>query len=73
MKRYLFFLTTTSRPISYDPNPQSLFTTASPIENPAAISTEEDQILFNNLTVLLFELIITVYREHLRLRHYTRR
>ncbi len=46
---------------------------ASPIETPPPSPTEEDQILFDNLTTLLFELIITVYREHLRLRHYTRR
>ncbi len=46
--------------------------TASPIETPPPSLTEEDRILFDNLTILLFELIITVYREHLHLRHYTR-
>ncbi len=43
------------------------------IETPPPTPTEEDKNLFDNLAVLLFELLITVYREHLRLRHYTRR
>ncbi len=49
-----------------------LSTTTAPIETPPPSPTEEDKIIFDNLTILLFELIITVYREHLRLRHYTR-
>ncbi len=44
-----------------------------PVRTPPPTLTKEDKIIFNNLTVLLFELIITVYREHLCLRHYTRR
>ncbi len=43
------------------------------IETPPPTPIEEDIYLFDNLTDLLFELIIAVYKEHLRLRHYTRR
>ncbi len=62
-----------SKPKFCNPNPPSLSTMASPIETPPPSLTEEDKILFDNLTVLLFELIITVYREHLRLRHCIRK
>ncbi len=49
-----------------------LITTAPYIETPSPSPTEKDEDLFDNLAILLFELLITVYREHLRLRHYTR-
>ncbi len=42
-----------------------LSTTAFPIETLPLTPTKEDETLFDNLTALLFELIITVYREHL--------
>ena len=43
------------------------------IETLPPTPTKEDKILFNNLNDLLFELLIAVYREHLRIRHHTRR
>ncbi len=42
-------------------------------QTPPPTPTEEDRILFDNLVDLLFELIVTIYHEHRRLRHYTRR
>ncbi len=44
-----------------------------PVRTPPPTPTEEDKIIFDNLNDLLFELLITIYHEHLRLRHYTRR
>ncbi len=42
------------------------------IRTPLPSPTEEDRIIFNKLDVLLLELLITVYREHLCIHHYTR-
>ncbi len=44
-----------------------------PTRTPPLTLTEEDKIIFDNLNILLFELLVTIYHEHLRLRHYTRR
>ncbi len=71
-RKFHFFPDTTSDLTSYDPNPRLPFTTASPTRTPPPTPTEEDQVLLDNLDALLFELFITVYREHLCRRHYTR-
>ncbi len=54
------------------PEPSITIHDGIPFETLPLSPTEEDKVLFDNLTVLLFELIITVYREHLRLHHHSR-
>ncbi len=63
----------TPTPITTTAATTAEITTTISIETPLPTPTKEDKIIFDNLTALLFELIITVYREHLRFCHHTRR